>query len=109
MLTARTPQEFSVELLMTEVKGRESLWALVKEALGKWWNDPEALAEIAAVLNSAVIRVTEQGNMDLQQEYLSMLGETMQMANEHFRPDFQDYFGLRFIEYCDELENEFLE
>lgn len=109
MLTARTPQELSVELLMTEVKGRESLWVLTKKALDKWWNDPEALAEVAAVLNSAVIRVTEQGNMDLQQEYLSMLGEVMQMVKEHFRPDFQDYFGSRFIEYCDELENNFTE
>lgn len=109
MLTARTPQEFSVELLMAEPKGRDSLWALTKEALDKWWNDPEALAEVAAVLNSAVIRVTEQGNLDLQREYLNMLGEVMQMVKEHFRPDFQDYFGLRFIEYCDELENDFTE
>ena len=109
MLTAHTPQEFGVELLMMEAKGRLAIWNLTKEALYKWNDDPEALAELAAVLVSAMIRTSLQGRRDFQGDYSELLNEAVRRACEHLSPSFHERFGDKFTRCCDEVEKEYLE
>lgn len=54
-----------------------AIWNLAKEALNKWNDDPEALAELAAVLYSAMIRTSLQGRRDFQEDYSELLTGTV--------------------------------
>ena len=109
MLTARTPQEFGVELLMMEAKGRLATWNLAKEALNKWNDDPEAVAELASVLVSAMIRTSLQGRRDFQGDYSELLNDAVRRAGEHLSPSFRERFGEKFTNCCDEVEKEYFE
>lgn len=109
MLTAQIPQEFGVELLMMETKGRLATWNLAKEALNIWDDDPEVLGELAAVLLAAMIRTTLQGRRDFQGDYSELLNEAVRRAGEHLSPSFHERFGERFIHCCDKVEKEYLE
>ena len=107
VLTAKDPQEFGVELLITEAKGTLATWNLAKEALNKWNDDPEALAELAAVLYSAMIRTSLQGRRDFQENYSELLNDAIRRAGEHLSPSFHERFGERFTHCCDEVEKDY--
>ena len=104
LLTAQTPQEFIFELFMTEPEGRAALWNLTNEAIGKWKDDPECLAEVAIELMWVFVRETERREPKQQMDYLMMFQDVQEKAKDFFRPAEYERFSQRFIEYNSEFE-----
>ena len=103
MLTAKNPQEFSVELLMTESEGRLALWQLTEEAIGKWKDNPEFMAELYVELFWVMIGAYERGDPELQREYSNMMDSVHEKAKE-YKPAAYDRFSDRLVLYGAEVE-----
>ena len=97
-MKSSTVQDFHLELLEAGLEGTDAVWCLFDQAMEKWKDEPEKLAELAVeMLHCAVVIADNPQGESVP--YGLLFAEANRYANRHYSPLLMNRYHNRLLEY----------